>query len=425
MRYIILSVFTFLSFATKAQTTTKTIFTYDSVVMGKDFKNQVFYKMKDGSRNEITKTNWDIMFSTNTFGTGTASDLGSTTSIWINAQSGVELYTYPKGDTLNYATVDTTGMYKWKKMYNSDQSYSVGAFNRGKNTVNAFDFGWGIYGFFANDHTVTGDSIFVIKCNDGSVKKLWIHDLHRGVWKFKYANLDGSNPYSVSIDKKDSTYGLLNFTHFSLVANKLYTYEPKSTTWDLCFTPYQAKLADGTVEVRVGALTNSFSAITSAQTTDTVFATTKAPTAFNTVISELGYDWNDFTYKSTGPITVKSPIYWVKSDTTYPIQFVSMDAETGLVKFIRKAVVTTENSLSNTLVNKVVFYPNPANTLVNILANEASTASIYNQNGQEVLRQNLVIGNNQLDINSLTAGVYTIKTSNAQTIAISKLTICR
>ena len=57
----------------------------------------VYYSLENGIVKSETRANWDIAF--------TSSKMSA--SILSNGGSGVELYSYPNGDTNAWATVDT------------------------------------------------------------------------------------------------------------------------------------------------------------------------------------------------------------------------------------------------------------------------------------------------------------------------------
>ncbi len=409
MKKIILSAFTFLITVCASAQDSTYVFTYDSVMMGTGFTNQAFYKMNGKVKQEYNNTDWDLMISTGLF-TSNATSLGNTTSIWTNAQRGVEIYTYTKGDKAAFATADTTGLSLLPQMYNSDQTLGSGSLNRYKN-ANPFDFGWGVYGFFATDHSVDGDSLFIIKSHDGVYRKLFVEQLHRGVWKIKYANLDNSNMQTMTFDKKDSTYGLQNFTHLSFKDNKLFILEPVSTKWDVTFTQYHAVLPNGKTETRVGILTNEFNGVMSAEAVDSKpFAETATPATFVSNISEIGYDWNNYVSGFT-PISVNSPVYFIKSDSTYKIQLAEMNPQNGKVKFIvgaKKEAVQQggSNSISANKVKTIGLYPNPAADILNLNQSINGKATILNVSGQIVLTT--AINGTQINTANIANGFYTL-----------------
>jgi hypothetical protein len=168
--------FAFIAFNGKAQTIVR-----DTAFMSPNQTNDVYYSLVNGTTANVARDNWDIAFYTSVTSAG----------ILINDGSGMVLYSYPKGDSSAWATVDTIGLYTWTKLYNTDTNWEAGAFNR--NDQGHPDYGWGIYNTVS--HNLTGDSIFIIKLIDGSFKKLRILKKESAANKYylSWANLDGTN----------------------------------------------------------------------------------------------------------------------------------------------------------------------------------------------------------------------------------------
>ncbi len=88
------------------------------VVTGASYVDDVYYSLENGNVDTVARNNWDLGFTTNNF----------SVSILANLAAGVEVYTYPAGDTADWETVDTTGMI-WTPMYNSIETFDEGAFS--------------------------------------------------------------------------------------------------------------------------------------------------------------------------------------------------------------------------------------------------------------------------------------------------------
>ena len=131
------------------------------ISLNQGYENQSFYSMANGEIVNTQNNNWDIAFSTDAF----------SSTIRINDGKGVELYTYPLGDTSAWNTFDNNSInILVNPMYNSDTSWELGAFD--VNTTNGMDYGWGVYNLAT--HHIIGDSLFIIKTVDGNWKKLWL-----------------------------------------------------------------------------------------------------------------------------------------------------------------------------------------------------------------------------------------------------------
>ena len=133
----------------------------NQISLSPGYANQSFYSMQNGEIINISNEDWDIAFSTDAF----------SATIRINDGKGVELYTYPLGDTSSWTTINNSSInILTNPMYNSDTQWSSGAFDT--NQVGGFDYGWGIYNL--QTHHIVGDSLFIIKTVNGTWKKLWM-----------------------------------------------------------------------------------------------------------------------------------------------------------------------------------------------------------------------------------------------------------
>ena len=134
----------------------------NQITLNSGYANQSFYSMQNGEILNVPNNNWDIAFSTDAY----------SSTIRINDGKGVELYTYPLGDTSAWNTINTNTInIITNPMYNSDTSWNYGAF--GNNQTNGgFDYGWGVYNI--QTHHIIGDSLFIIKTVDQNWKKLWL-----------------------------------------------------------------------------------------------------------------------------------------------------------------------------------------------------------------------------------------------------------
>ena len=88
--------------------------------MGPSYANDIYYSLENGVVATVSRTNWDIGFHTTVW----------TASIITNGGAGVNLYTYPNADTTGWNTVDTIGMASWPVLYDSEDNWEDGAFNR-------------------------------------------------------------------------------------------------------------------------------------------------------------------------------------------------------------------------------------------------------------------------------------------------------
>jgi hypothetical protein len=201
-----------------------------TVSMETNSPNDVYYSFANGVAASVNRSVWDIAFSVPL----------QTATILINEGAGVELYCV--GDTMHWATADTTGLQTNGLHFNNKSNWSDGAFNL--YATGGFNFGWGTYNFAV--HNVYGDSIYIIKLTDGSLKKLFIRN-RIGIpdtYVLRWANIDGSSRIDTSFSCAPY-YNKKNYIQYSLINNKVVEAEPDMNSWDLLFTRYIVKLPAG------------------------------------------------------------------------------------------------------------------------------------------------------------------------------------
>ena len=116
----------------------------EEVVMGPGYAIDVYFKFGSGVTEEVERAGWDLGFFTTP----------ESAAIITNGSMGIELRTYNNGDTTDWKDVDTTGLSTWTLLYNGEDSWENGAFNR--LSTGGDDVGWGIRNPATND--IKGDS---------------------------------------------------------------------------------------------------------------------------------------------------------------------------------------------------------------------------------------------------------------------------
>jgi hypothetical protein len=311
------------------------------LVMGSGYANDIYYKLDSGVVATVPRTNWDIAFHTAKF----------SSTIITNGGNDVVLYESPQ-DTTQWNATDTTGLYSWDKLYNSDTTWTLGAFER--TTQGHPDYGWGKY----NDinHDLIGNKIFIIKLANGQFKKIWIVRKYSTLnkYKIKYADINGANEYTEIIDC--NPYTSKNFVYYSLGTNSIIDREPSKEKWDLLLTKYKEMVPTGTTTFMpytvTGILTNtmrlstmgnvSYSGIVASQLDDvdhTVTDYTLAP--FKTSMLVIGSDWKTFNMSSNTYDIKDNVIYFVKNNggNIFRLVFLSFEGSaTGALSFEERKV---------------------------------------------------------------------------------------
>ena len=307
--------------------------TADSVFisMSGNYVNDIYYSFENGIVREEPRSNWDIAFYTNTW----------SSSVIINEGSGVKLYTYPRTDISGWnSTMDTTGLASWSAMYNSDTTWTFSAFEQ--NMTNGSDYGWGVYNI--DNHDVVGDSMYIIKLTDENYKKFILEKKvsTRNVYYFKYANLDGTNEVSDSIDLNN--YTGKNFGYYSIVDKRKLDREPATEDWDILFTKYVTQIPDGEGNIIDYTVTGVFQnvGVEAAEAGNrNVEDHSTDNLNFNNQIDIIGSDWKIFDM-STFQYNIEPDLsYFVKAqnDSIYHMVFTSFEgSSTGNVTFKQVAV---------------------------------------------------------------------------------------
>ncbi len=249
--------------------TTKSV----ALSMGGEYSNDIYYSLNDGQITSVPRNNWDIAFSVPP----------REAAILANTTAGAVLKVYPTSPGWSWSDpVDTTGFHSWTPLYNSDTTWTEGAFNM--NATGHPNYGWGEYD--VNTHNLTGIELYIIQTRSGSYKKIWIMNKLsvQQKYSFIYSDLDGSNEQTVNLDLSSSTK---NFVYYSIDTDEEVDREPDKDKWDLLFTKY----IDKTINYPVTGVLQNIN-VTALESTDTDPLSTAFPsTGFMTDISTIGSDW--------------------------------------------------------------------------------------------------------------------------------------
>jgi len=307
-------------------------FTSQTVDMGQNSINDVYYSLANGESGTVDRSSWDIAFSV---------PLQSAT-ILINEGAGVELYCV--GDTSEWDVTDENSINDLQPRYNDESDWQKGAFNT--NAAGFPNYGWGTYHAGNPDHNVGGDSLYVIKLADGSYRKFMVR-VKLGTNSsnvFRWADLNGENeiiatlPTADYVDKK-------HFIHYSIVNNEAVEAEPDMTEWDLLFTRYLIKIPVGPsvfMEYPVmGILSNPGVTVAKVTDRDPEKVTIAEAVNYTDHPDAIGHDW-----KESDPVThevslADSTSYFIKlSDgKTYLLYFTEYGGNlNGTIQFKVKSV---------------------------------------------------------------------------------------
>ncbi len=279
----------------------------DSISMGAEYANDVYYSLENGVVGTAPRSGWDIAFSTDPM----------TSTILINEGFGLELYAYPHGDKDAWDAIDTSDMSAWPAMYNADTSWLFGAFDR--NATGHPDYGWGVYN--SQTHDVMGDSLFIVKLNDGTLKKIFIEKraAMTNSFSIKYGDIDAAGETK---EIACGQYASKNFVYLSLTTGEIMDNEPDSESWDLVFTKYH----DESIPYMVtGVLSNINVETAEVRNMDPDLAD-PSTAVYSNDISVIGSDWKTFDMGSFTYLVEPDLTYFVKSGAnTYKVVFTGTD----------------------------------------------------------------------------------------------------
>ncbi len=325
--------------------------TYVDVSYGPAYINQIFYSLDGDEKKIVDPLTWDIAFTT--IG---QQDAG----IHLNeaAASGggqLELYLAPTTDFSASVTVGDLG----NPLFNDEASWDFGAFNNPRDPSNFTDLGWGTYSPMTN--SITGDRVFVLKRRDDTYLKLMVESLVGSTYTVRWANLDGSNEETFTVDKAGHPDSPLAYYSF---ANGEINTVP--ATWDLLFTRYVTPLDYGGMSIDyllTGTLSGYGVEVAQANDVDPSAVTyDDYRDSLSNALDVIGYDWKEFT--GMGWSLPADRAYFVKTATGDIWKIIFDDFEgsgTGNVVFTKELVGTTSSIENPVVITEIALSPNPAN----------------------------------------------------------------
>jgi len=355
----------------QAQTTVS-----DSIDLGANSSNMVFYSLSGGSKTSVNAQDWDLQFGTNFQSASIRINDG------INNTANVALYKLQSADTANWGyPVDTTGM---TRLYNSDTTWEVGALNNQQLpcTAGTYNFGWGCYDF--TSHNVTGSEVYVIKTINGSYQQIWVRNLigSANTYEIRFADLDGSNSQTVSVNR--NPFSAKSSFYYAIESDEIKDTEPQKTEWDLVFRRYETFV---TVPIPsyytvTGVLLNG--GVTAAEARNADPASNEySGYPFESNISVIGYDWKSQT------TIVDSLVYFVQAQDGYIYKLVFTGYSglaTGKIYFNKTQLVQATSVRETSNIRALALLPNPATEHVQAvftLMNESDvTIKIFDLSGK-------------------------------------------
>ena len=355
----------------------------DSVEMGANYANDIYYDLATGNGIAVDASNWHLAFQMTSFG-----EPSFAAAVRANHIKGhVEVYSLHLSANTSFATLsatDTVGKTDpTMQQVNVDTTnWGNSAFIQNRDASNPSDFGWGLYQG-QPDHNLLGDSIYLVKVN-GVAYKLWLKEyVSMGGnsvvgYKFEIGLLDGSSP-SISNYIKRQNYTDRLFAYYNITTNTVLDREPSRGAWNLLFTQYPKPLIFGQsgLQAYTGVLSNDTLEVAEVQA-DPNLVTSSNYTSYYTnptmKMNEIGDNWKSFDM-STFTYNVDTMKSWIIKTPTayYQLGFTRFDGGsggmTGKSIFRTRLLATTTTGVNNIdeTVSMFGLYPNPATNDANIV----------------------------------------------------------
>ncbi len=370
------------------------------VSVGPQYAMQSFYNLDTDKVDQIPNESWDIAFS----------NIGrQDAGVIINEAASLsgaplELYSAYENNWDNpMGTQDT--LTQDNRLYNTEKSWTEGAFNSSKNPMNPFDYGWGEY--IPQEQRVVGNKVFILKMRDGSLKKIQITEGGVSDYTFIYANMDGSDEQVRKVAREPG----VGVMFFSITDDTAF---PLPQDCDLMFKRYAKPLDDGAG----GILDYVVLGVLAAPGVETVRAAGVDPNAvdhadyydsYTATTDNIGHDWKVFDLNEGGWVVPEDRTYFAaaKSGKIYQMTFIDFEgSSTGTSTFIKTCIGST--STLEELDIELNIFPNPTSDYLNVNADE-SIERIYllDQSGRLIQEYNDTQNTLQLPGN-LNSGQYNL-----------------
>jgi hypothetical protein len=386
--------------------------TFLEISTGPGYQNQQFINLQTKSLKSVKLTDWDIAFTSfSQQDAGVHFNEASGTSMG-QALPEIEVYDAKTSDFSKTIVLDDV---KDSRIYNDEKSWSYGAFNSARNAASPLDFGWGKYVPASNQ--VVGDKVFVIKLKTGKAIKFMIESLTGAGYKFKYADLNGSNEVTKTVAK---TPGAQKLLYFSFEKQDLVDIAPAGA-YDLVYTRYTSLAQDPNSPLVAqynvtGIMTapgNSTARIVSNNPSEVKLTDT---TTFTKRQDVIGYDWK--TFSNAWSIDDRI-VYFVKASvggTVYRLQMVDFEGGSTGNATIQYESVFLSKTADNSI-NTVGLFPNPATAEITIVMDvnediKNAKIEITDMLGRTVqmIRRDLSVGlqNIPYNVSELQNGMYLV-----------------
>ncbi len=337
------------------------------ITTGAGYRQQSYVSLESGIEKLTDNTSWDIAFTVYN---------PEVAGIFINESAGTnmgqptpEVAAFETGSD-DFSEQPNPDILLDFRLYNTELNWESGAFNEVRNPDDPFDFGWGIYNSQTQD--INGTRVFLIQLRNGQYKKIKFLSLSGDVFTFKYANLDGTNEVTKTINRADHAGNTL--AYYSIQSDNVIDVEPEED-FDLVYERYVTLLADpgGSGNFIPYAVTGILSGlgVEVAEASGVDPSTVEYSDYIDSLQTELdviGYDWKSFS--GTEWSLEEDRVYFVKTtdDRVWKIHFTAFEGSfTGTTVFEKTdlGIISAVNDPGAAGMKALVF-PNPIESIFHL-----------------------------------------------------------
>lgn len=199
-----------------------------------DYSYLGYYNLDTNQETLIDRLSWNIAFYTKD---NNQVDIrvnpGGATTLYYPAETVLNLEDYTKNPSSDNLIEYVDLFENWG---------AGGAFQQNANINNDLDYGWGIKD---NNGVISGNKVIIIQTARGKYLKVKINHKNEFGYDFSYSQYSRINGWSdvTTVNLPMNTDKL--YTYYNLVDNEIVEAEENLNSWDLFFTKYSEKVAEG------------------------------------------------------------------------------------------------------------------------------------------------------------------------------------
>lgn len=388
---------------------------FQEISTGAGYQKQSYVHIAAGTQSQVNNDAWDIAFTTETLSAG----------VFINESSGssmgnplpmIEVY---QTNSTDFSVVPNPAL-DTIQLFNPEFDWATGALNTAADPTDPFDIGWGVYD--PSTQAINGSRVFLVRLRNGQYRKLQIQSLNGTIYSFRYANLDGTNEATKTIDKTAHAGNVL--AYFSFATGATVDVEP-ANGFDLVYLRYVAPILEPTSGAYVPY---AVTGILSGMGVEVAEAYGVNPNnvqyedwvdSLSSSIDVIGHDWKSFS--GTAWSIVDNLAYFVKTanGNVWKIIFIDFEGSITGTAYFEKTDLGGASAVGDKASPLTTFnvYPNPTSVETNVVftaknASHNARLSLFDLSGRMVFEQKIQVrqGLNGIEVpvDALPNGMYSL-----------------